>query len=101
MVDLIEEKTRSRSPFYSELSRHDSDPDRIAENAVGLLEPFSSATLVNTFFGINVDSSLKEHDFMDTFDKIRVTARRMAGSDATIVVFLDGTCCFSRYSHAY
>jgi len=51
---------------------------------------FCSAALEPMFFDVNVDSSLTEQDFVDSFVAIRKAAQKLRGTEALVVVFLDG-----------
>jgi hypothetical protein len=88
--NLIHEKASGRSPLFAALPSPNPGPDFVVQEALETLELFGCAGLEETFFEINVDSSLTENDFVRMFEEVRVTAKKLAGSDATVVVFLDG-----------
>ena len=92
LVDLLNEKLLNRESFFAPLPQQpetiDGSPN---EYALILLELFSRATLEQTFFDIHVDSSLSEADFVVMFQEIAAVAQKLQGSEATVVVFLDGT----------
>jgi hypothetical protein len=88
--NLIHEKAISRSPLFAALPSPIPGPDFAVQEALEALELFGCSILEKTFFEINVDASLTEKDFVRIFEEVRVTAKKLAGSDATVVVFLDG-----------
>lgn len=55
-----------------------------------LLNWFCSTVLERTFFDVNVDASLTEEDFVESFLPIKMAAQKLLGSEAVVVVFLDG-----------
>ena len=55
-----------------------------------MLKWFSDSVLEETFYEINVDSSLCEDDILEYFDHIQTTAKKVLNSNAVVVVFLDG-----------
>jgi hypothetical protein len=85
---LIWQKVSFRSPLYCKYLG-DSNDDSLSADV--MLESFFASTLEKTFFEINVDASMTEDDFICRFDEINAVASRLKGSEATIVVFLDGT----------
>jgi hypothetical protein len=87
---LIEKISRRPAVFLSITPGTEStESTQLALNA---LEQFVSYALHKTFFEINVDASLTEKDFVNMFDEICATAEALRGTEATIVVFLDGEC---------
>lgn len=93
LLQLIEEKTASRSPLFrrKESSADHNTPLDYGKAAVEVLEWFQNGSLEQTFFEINVDASLTEDDFSKIFNEVRETAERLRSTDAIVVVFLDGT----------
>jgi hypothetical protein len=87
---LIQEKVDGRSPLFAALPSPFREPEFAVQEALEMLELFDCSVLEKTFFEINVDASLTEKDFVRMFEEVRVTAKKLAGSDATVVVFLDG-----------
>ena len=67
-------------------SSQSDDPDTVAE----LVRWFAQSLLEQTFFEINVDSSLTESYFVDRFSHICSTASKVSALGASVVVFLDG-----------
>ena len=69
-------------------------PDHFNANTSGsilnLLEWYSNSILEQTFFELNVDASLKEHEVQDFFRDVCKAAQKVASSGAMVVVFLDG-----------
>ena len=63
----------------------DGDTDVVSE----FLTWFSKAVLEPTFFEINVHAKLSEHDVLERFKEIRDSARKLIGSEALVIVFLD------------
>jgi hypothetical protein len=90
VLDLIQEQASGRSPIFATLTSPTRGPDFAVQEALETLELFGCSILEKTFFEINVDASLTEKDFVRMFEEVRVTAKKLAGSDATVVVFLDG-----------
>lgn len=88
--DLIHGKASGRSPLFAALPSPIPGHDFTVQEALETLELFDYSVLEKTFFEINVDASLTEKDFVLMFEEVRVTAKKLAGSDATVVVFLDG-----------
>jgi hypothetical protein len=89
-LNLIQEKLAGRSTLFATLSIPIRGPEFAVQEALEMLEQFSCSVLEKTFFEINVDASLTEKDFVRMFEEVRVTAKKLAGSNATVVVFLDG-----------
>jgi hypothetical protein len=90
VFNLLHEKASGRSPLFAALPSLIPEPDSAIQEALETLKLFGCAGLEKTFFEINVDASLTEKDFVRMFEEVRVTAKKLAGSDATVVVFLDG-----------
>lgn len=90
VLTLLQEQLKRRPSWFLPAPGLDEHAS-VSENALRTLTFFVSAVLETTFFEINVDSSLTEWDFNTKFDRIRAVADRLEGSDATVVVFLDGT----------
>jgi hypothetical protein len=88
---LIEEKANKRSPLFVKISLLVDINDNTVSPGQVLLQSFNDSVLENTFFEINIDSSMTEDDFVRFFDEINAVASRLSESEATIVVFLDGT----------
>jgi hypothetical protein len=85
---LIEEKANKRSPLFVKISLL---VDITVSPGQVLLQSFNDSVLENTFFEINIDSLMTEDDLVRFFDEINAVASRLSESEATIVVFLDGT----------
>jgi hypothetical protein len=58
---------------------------------------FSESFIEPLFFEINVHSSLSESDILHYFQEIQATSKKIKESQATVVVFLDGTSQFSKF----
>lgn len=69
-------------------------PEARTSAVADLLNWFCAGSLEQTFFDVNVDSSLSEHDFVEKFIPIREAAQKLRGSGAVVVVFLDGKLAF-------
>jgi hypothetical protein len=65
-----------------------------------MLNWFCSNMLECTFFDVNVDSSLTERDFLESFVPIKAAAQKLRGSEAMVVIFLDGKLSFI-WCHLY
>jgi uncharacterized protein YegL len=91
VLEALDEKISRRSAVFVSVTPG-TEPAESTQLALKALEQFVSSALHKTFFEINVDASLTEKDFVDIFDEIRATAEVLRGTEATIVVFLDGEC---------
>jgi hypothetical protein len=89
-LDLLRVKVVARPPWFAAFPSSSSDTDSVSQIALKQVEFFGSSIVEKTFFEINVDASLTERDFIELFEEVRVTADKLAGSDTTIIVFLDG-----------
>jgi hypothetical protein len=92
--ELLRQQINARPVIFAELPKElssvSSDSKTSMDQALSLLEFFGSSCPEKTFFEINVDSSLSEGDFLRQFCEVRATAKKLAGSEALVVVFLDG-----------
>lgn len=90
LLDLLRERIESRSSVFVCEPESEKGETSLIQTSLHLLEFFDSCFLEQTFFEVNVDASLTEDHFIQVFLDIRTAASRLKGSEATIVVFLDG-----------
>lgn len=91
LFTLLRAKQENRSVVFR------SPPDEFCmtknsktESVRAFLQWFSQANLESLFYDLNVDASLSESDIVDAFEKARQVAKRLLGTGALVVVFLDG-----------
>jgi von Willebrand factor type A domain len=89
VMELLKSKIQSLPSHASSvyLDRDEFTVSSVAE----ALRQFVNTSLEQMYFEINVDASLTEGDYIENFDEISRSARKVSGANATIVVFLDGT----------
>ena len=90
---LICEMASERSPIFVDLPPLEEMD--MSANGRQYLEFFSRSVLEKSFFEINVDASLTESDFIKFFEDVTAVAKKVKNSEATVVVFLDGTLSVS------
>jgi hypothetical protein len=88
---LLREKQRSRPTMFRSIpDEFNLDSESRTNTARAFLNWFAQSVLEPTFFDINVDASLTELDIVSKFGEIREAAKKLLGSGAIVVVFLDG-----------
>lgn len=105
---LLLHKCSHRSSVFQEVPLEYVEAEEARTTVVAAtLNWFCSNMLERTFFDVNVDASLTEQDFLDSFVPIKATAQKLLGSEAMVVVFLDGKISIrwcrlycSEFSHA-
>ena len=91
----ILEKCAGRSNVFQEVPLEFSSATESRSNGSrSFLRWFCNSALEPIFFDVNVDSSLTEQDFVASFIPIRKSAQRLLGTEALVVVFLDGEFTF-------
>jgi hypothetical protein len=88
--DLLCEKIQKRPLFFRDIKCTCSEGQSTCD-APNLLDNFHKFSLLETFFEIQVDSSLGVEDFISAFRTIQTNSRKLKQEDALVVVFLDGT----------
>ena len=93
ILELIREKAAERPSIFIDFPLLEG-MDEIAHGRQ-YLEFFRNSALEKSFFELNVDASLTEADFVKFFKEVTAVATKIADSDATVVVFLDGMSSFT------
>jgi hypothetical protein len=88
---ILHEKQRSRPNMFRSIPEEfNLDSESRTKSVRAFLNWFAEALLEPTFFDINVDASLTELDIVGKFSEIQEAARKLLGTGALVVVFLDG-----------
>ena len=92
---MILEQCEKRSSIFQEV------PEEFKSQSFGdsnfvlkMLNWFVESAQEQTFFELNVDASITETQTKAFFDEVSRTARKVASSDALVIVFLDGELVF-------
>ena len=92
LYELLKEAGERRGPLFktmpSAFEDNDAQDGETAE-VLALLDWFSESILEETFYEINVDSSLCEGDVLKYFEEIQSIAKKVKDSRVMIIVFLD------------
>lgn len=97
LFNLITDASNARSCTFQDIPPEFLAVPDISKNLVSqFLKWFSDSLLEQTFFEINVHSSLTEADVLHYFKEIRMIANKLQESQASVVVFLDGTAINSK-----
>ncbi|CAB9513446.1 protein ligase RNF213 (Partial), partial [Seminavis robusta] len=87
LYTLLTEKIEQRPAIFQ------SKPDKFdcgqTRKVLEMLKWFGSSVVEPTFFGINVDSTMRAADFSSLLDPIRQVARKLKGEKSTVIVFFD------------
>ena len=87
---MITERSAARSEVFADLQNAELST-RIDKDLALLVKWFNAGHLESLFHPINMDSSLQEKDILEAFREPRRIARKLAGTDVSVIVFLDGT----------